>query len=81
MDDNGCLLTHAGMPDAADDLASHVPSAMTASGLEIPDGRLAEEKSVLTASHDGCRLCFGLLGERGSSRQATFHDQSRAVRR
>jgi hypothetical protein len=43
VDDNDLLLTHAGMPDAVDDLAWQVRSAMTASGLEMPEGWLAEE--------------------------------------
>jgi hypothetical protein len=43
VDDNDCVLTHAGLPDAVDDLALQVRSAMTSSGLEIPEGWLAEE--------------------------------------
>jgi hypothetical protein len=37
------LLAHAGMPDASDDRASQARSAMTASGLEMPEGWSAEE--------------------------------------
>jgi hypothetical protein len=43
VEDNGLLLTHAGTPDAVDDLAWRVRSAMTASGLEMPEGWLTEE--------------------------------------
>jgi choline dehydrogenase-like flavoprotein len=43
VDDNDRLLTRAGLPDAVDDLALQVRSAMASSGLEIPKGWLAEE--------------------------------------
>jgi hypothetical protein len=43
VDDNELLLTHAGMPDAVDDLTWQVRSAMTASGLDMPEGWVAEE--------------------------------------
>jgi hypothetical protein len=42
-DDNDRLLTHAGMPDAVDDLASRVRAVMRKSGLTIPEGWLAQE--------------------------------------
>jgi hypothetical protein len=42
-DDDDRVLTHAGMPDAVDNLASQVISAMTTSGLQRPEGWLAAE--------------------------------------
>lgn len=42
-DDNDRLLTHAGMPDAIDNLAWQVRSAMVKSGLELPEGWLVEQ--------------------------------------
>lgn len=43
IDDNDRLLTHAGMSDAIDNLASRVRSVMRKSGLTIPEGWLAQE--------------------------------------
>lgn len=41
-DDDDRVLTHAGMPDAVDDLAPTVLSAMAKHGLKVPDGWLGE---------------------------------------
>jgi hypothetical protein len=43
VDDNDLLLTHAGMPDAVDELAECVRSQATACGVEISPDWLAEE--------------------------------------
>jgi hypothetical protein len=43
VDENDRLLTHAGLPDAVDDLALQVRSAMTSARLEIPEAWLAEQ--------------------------------------
>lgn len=42
-EDNDLVLTHAGVPDAVDNLASQVISAMATSGLQLPEGWLAAE--------------------------------------
>lgn len=41
-DDDDRVLTHAGLPDAADELAAEVLQAMTAAGLDMPHGWLAQ---------------------------------------
>jgi hypothetical protein len=42
-DDNNLVLTHAGLPDSVDDLASQVLSAMAKAGLSIPGDWLDEQ--------------------------------------
>lgn len=42
-DDHDRVLTHAGMPDAVDDLAAEVLRVMTKAGLDVADDWLTQE--------------------------------------